>query len=116
MYWNKPPGRISYYVVRYFNEQGDEVLVEETKEPHIVLSKDLVGDFSVQVHVYTYSTHLQVAIYNNYYSASGYCSDSCVYVGLFCTGWSSRQLQYDTQTFQKRSGQSDGYVNILICT
>jgi hypothetical protein len=49
VYWDKPPGRISYYVVRYFNEQGDEVLVEETKEPHIVLSKDLVGNFSVQV-------------------------------------------------------------------
>ena len=59
MYWAKPPGRISYYVVRYFNEQGDEVLVEETKAPHIVLSKDLVGHFSVQVRVYTY-THLQV--------------------------------------------------------
>ena len=36
----------------------------------------------------------------------------CIYIGLFCTGWSSRQLQYDTQTFQKRSGESDGYVTI----
>ena len=62
MYWDKPPGRISYYVVRYFNDQGDEVLIEETKEPHIVLSKDLVEHFSVQVHVYTHSTHLQVQL------------------------------------------------------
>ena len=65
MYWDKPQGRISYYVVRYFNEQGDELLVQETKEPHIVLSKDLVGNFSVQVHVhvYPYTMHSFTSIY-----------------------------------------------------
>ena len=52
--WDVPDGRISFYVVKYFNEQGDESLVQETDEPYIVLPESLIGSFSVQVHTSMY--------------------------------------------------------------
>ena len=55
LFWDAPDGRISFYVVKYFNEQGDESSVQETDEPYIVLPENFIGNFSVQVHTSMYS-------------------------------------------------------------
>ena len=49
MFWDVPAGRISFYVVKYFNKQGDESLVLETNEPYVVLPENLGNSSTAQM-------------------------------------------------------------------
>ena len=50
LYWETPPGRISFYVVKFYD--GKEEFEQNTTEPYYLLERK--GEYSIQVYCMTY--------------------------------------------------------------